>query len=165
MTREMDVPVFEISRVFAAPQARVWQAWTDPVQFGQWFGPAGCSGEVLAFDFTPGGTTHYRITMGDQGTLYGKFVYREIIEPSRLTWVHSFADAAGAVARSPFSADWPMELLAEVAFTAVGEKTQVVLTWTPMNATPAELACFRDGFASMTQGWGGTFDRLEQFLG
>lgn len=165
MTLEMDVPVFEISRIFDAPPARVWQAWTDPVQFAQWFGPAGCRADVLAFDLTPGGTAHYRITMADQGCLYGKFVYREIVAPSRLVWVHSFADATGALARSPFDANWPLELLATVVFTAVGEKTQAALTWVPMGASPIENACFRDGFASMTQGWGGCFDSLERFLG
>ena len=31
----------EIDRVFDAPRALVWQAWTDPKMMAQWFGPRG----------------------------------------------------------------------------------------------------------------------------
>ena len=43
----MNVPVkygegtVEIVRVFDAPRALVWQAWTDPKMMAQWFGPRG----------------------------------------------------------------------------------------------------------------------------
>ena len=30
-----------ITRVFDAPRALVWQAWTDPKMLAQWFGPRG----------------------------------------------------------------------------------------------------------------------------
>ena len=36
----------EIVRVFDAPRALVWQAWTDPKMMAQWFGPRGFTSSV-----------------------------------------------------------------------------------------------------------------------
>ena len=35
-----------ITRVFDAPRALVWQAWTDPKMLGEWFGPRGFTSSV-----------------------------------------------------------------------------------------------------------------------
>ena len=35
---------FVLSRVFDAPCARVWQAWTEPERLKQWFTPQGWGG-------------------------------------------------------------------------------------------------------------------------
>jgi uncharacterized protein YndB with AHSA1/START domain len=46
-----------VSRVFDAPRELVYQAFVDPDQFGQWFGPAGFSVpyESVQSDARPGG--------------------------------------------------------------------------------------------------------------
>jgi uncharacterized protein YndB with AHSA1/START domain len=46
-----------VSRVFDAPRELVYQAFVDPDQFGQWFGPAGFSVpyETVQSDIRPGG--------------------------------------------------------------------------------------------------------------
>jgi uncharacterized protein YndB with AHSA1/START domain len=46
-----------VSRVFGAPRELVYQAFVDPDQFGQWFGPAGYSVpfETVQSDARPGG--------------------------------------------------------------------------------------------------------------
>jgi uncharacterized protein YndB with AHSA1/START domain len=46
-----------VSRVFDAPRELVYQAFVDPDQFGQWFGPAGYSVpyESVQSDARPGG--------------------------------------------------------------------------------------------------------------
>jgi uncharacterized protein YndB with AHSA1/START domain len=46
-----------VSRVFDAPRELVYQAFVDPDQFGQWFGPAGFSVpyETVQSDARPGG--------------------------------------------------------------------------------------------------------------
>ena len=36
-----------LSRVIGAPRERVFQAWTDPQQIVQWFGPDGFTVETL----------------------------------------------------------------------------------------------------------------------
>ena len=51
-------PEFRITRRFAAPRDRVWDAWTRPEQLARWFGPKGVTTTVLSFDLRPGGGLH-----------------------------------------------------------------------------------------------------------
>src|ERR1700752_5455206 len=44
-----------LSRVIAAPRERVFQAWTDPKQIVQWFGPDGLKVESLECNVRTGG--------------------------------------------------------------------------------------------------------------
>jgi len=44
-----------LSRVIAAPRERVFQAWSDPKQITQWFGPDGFKVESLECDIRAGG--------------------------------------------------------------------------------------------------------------
>jgi uncharacterized protein YndB with AHSA1/START domain len=52
-----------ISRVFDAPRQMVYQAFVDPDQLAQWFGPVGWSvpRDTIDIDARPGG--HQRMTM------------------------------------------------------------------------------------------------------
>ncbi len=156
---------FTVTRVFGAPRQMVWDAWTKADQFAQWFGPTGTAAAVKAQDLRPGGILHFSINAPDGGTMWAKFVYREVNAPSRLVWVHSFSDEAGNLTRAPFfDGKWPFELLTTVTFGEEGVGTRVTLTSAPLNATDAERATFAANMDSMNQGWGGTFDKLDGFL-
>ena len=66
-----------ITRVFDAPRDLVWDAWTDPKQVVQWWGPQGFTTTIHEMDVRPGGV--WRHTMhGPDGTEYPeqKRVYR-----------------------------------------------------------------------------------------
>ena len=54
----------EITRIFDAPRELVYQAFTDPDQLAQWFGPVGCSvpRDSIEIDARPGG--HLRFGTG-----------------------------------------------------------------------------------------------------
>lgn len=160
----MTTPRFTITRDFAAPRPRVWDAWTRIEQLDQWFGPKGSQGETLAFDLRPGGEWRGRMEAPDGATMFSKFVFREISPPERLVWVHGFADEAGNRVRAPFAALFPIELLTTVEFAEQGAGTRVTLTWVPIDATPEEEAFFASMIASMEGGWGGSFDQLDTFL-
>jgi uncharacterized protein YndB with AHSA1/START domain len=58
-----DQPGIAITRVFDAPRERVWQEWTEPERFADWFG--GVESEVpvssVEMDVRPGGS--WRLTM------------------------------------------------------------------------------------------------------
>jgi uncharacterized protein YndB with AHSA1/START domain len=157
---------FTITRAFAAPRARLWDAWTKPEALALWFGPKGSSSTILAFDLRPGGEWRGRMDMPDGGTLDSKFVFREIEPMSRLVWVHGFADAEGNRIRAPFAAHFPLEMLTTVLFTDEdeGDGTRIELSWTPLDATPQEQAFFATMMASMDQGWSGSFEQLDAFL-
>jgi uncharacterized protein YndB with AHSA1/START domain len=85
----------EIVRVFDAPCALVWQAWTDPKMLAQWFGPRGFSSSVPELDVRVGGSL--RIVMhGPGGGDYPmKGIFREVIAPERLVFSNIAIDNEG----------------------------------------------------------------------
>ena len=159
-----DTPRFYISRHFAVPRDKMWAAWTQPDQLQQWFGPKGWNNGLLAFDLRPGGEWRGQMQTPDGSVMYSKFVFREIEEPSHLTWIHGFADEQGNRARAPFAPEFPLELLTTVRFADEDGGTRVDLSWEPIDATTEERAFFAGMMESMTGGWTGSFDQLDEFM-
>jgi uncharacterized protein YndB with AHSA1/START domain len=159
-----DTPRFTVTRLFDAPRARVWDAWTRPEALAKWFGPKGSSSTLLAFDLRPGGEWRGRMDMPDGSAMHSKFVFREIEPMSRLVWVHGFADAEGNRIRAPFVGQFPLEMLTSVLFADEGEGTRIDLSFAPLNATPEEEAFFASMMESMNGGWSGSFEQLDEFL-
>lgn len=155
---------FVISREFAAPRELVWKAWTERDRLTQWFGPKGVTTRQAEMDFRPGGSLHYCQVTPDGKEMWGKAVYREIVPPERIVWVNSFSDKDGGIVRHPFSPTWPLQMLTEAIFTERNGKTTVTIKWTPLDATDEEIKTFDGARGGMTQGWGGTFDQLAEFL-
>jgi uncharacterized glyoxalase superfamily protein PhnB/uncharacterized protein YndB with AHSA1/START domain len=155
---------FVISRVFDAPRDLVWKAWTDPVRLRQWWGPKGVSVLSANLDLRPGGVFHYGLRTPTGDEMWGKFVYREIVEPERLVFVVSFSDKDGGVTRHPFVPNWPMETLSTVTFEERDGKTRLTVQWRPHQATEIERKTFDEGHASMQQGWTGTLDQFAAYL-
>src|SRR5262249_13750432 len=75
-----------LKRVFDAPRALVWKAWTDPKMMEQWFGPRGFTIPVCELDVCKGGSL--RIVMrGPDGADYPmKGVFLSVTEPERLVF-------------------------------------------------------------------------------
>jgi uncharacterized protein YndB with AHSA1/START domain len=162
--RLADIKEFIISRTVKAPVASVWRAWTEESQLKQWWGPKGFDILDVKVDLRPGGTMHYGLRSPDGLVFWGRFVYREIVPEQRLVFVLSFADKDAKVARNPWDANWPLEILSTVEFKDVGGKTEVTVRWIPVNASDAETKAFDGGRESMKEGWGGTLDNLEGHL-
>jgi uncharacterized protein YndB with AHSA1/START domain len=53
-----------VARVIAAPRAAVWNAWTDPASFEQWWVPAPEICRVRDMDLRPGGSFRTEIDGG-----------------------------------------------------------------------------------------------------
>jgi len=55
---------FTITRIFDAPRAEIWRAWTDPDEAAAWWHPRGVETprDAVELDVRPGGK--YRYTMG-----------------------------------------------------------------------------------------------------
>ena len=155
---------FVISHVFKAPREKVWAAWTQPEKLARWFGPKGTKATIVTADIRSGGMLHSYMDGPDGTRLWAKFVYRELVPPSRLVYEHSFSDEQANIAPSPFGGDWPKVLLTTVIFEDLGEETRVRLSWVPVQATPAEEAEFRGAMDSMTGGWSGSFEELDDLL-
>jgi uncharacterized protein YndB with AHSA1/START domain len=136
----------EMERVFAAPPAVVFAAFSDPNELVKWWGPQGFTTPSLEFDPRIGET--YRIEMqppeGDPFYLTGEF--REVDPPVRLAYTF--------VWENPDADD--VETLAALSFRGVGESTEVALTQGPFK-TEARRALHRDG-------WTDSFDKLERLI-
>ena len=155
---------FTVSRTFAAPRDLVWKAWSEPECLAQWWGPRGCKLEVAKLEFRPGGIFHYSMKMPNGQMMWGRFVYRELVKPERIVFVSSFSNELGEATRGPFSPTWPLGILNNLTFTEQGGKTTLTMRGGPIDPTDDERSTFEGMFASMTQGFGGTFDQLDAFL-
>ena len=79
----------EISREFAAPVERVWQAWADPAQVGEWFGPAGFRTVTTSREFRAGGHWRYTMTGPDGHEYLNAVAYLEVVPHSLLRYRHA----------------------------------------------------------------------------
>ena len=77
-----------ITRVFDVPRELVFEAWTDPKQVVQWWGPRGFTTTIHEMDVRPGGVWRF-VMHGPDGTDYdNKVVFVEVEKPDRLVYNH-----------------------------------------------------------------------------
>jgi uncharacterized protein YndB with AHSA1/START domain len=157
---------FVINRSFDAPIETVFQMWADPRLLSQWLAPTGCSMAILRGEIEPGGTVFYSMTGGDGSTMFGRVEFLKIERPGLMVSTQQFCDANERVARHPKAPLWPETVLRTVELAAEGaERTRVTVTWEPRGqVTREELEAFVNARAGMTQGWTGSFDKLEAKL-
>lgn len=159
-----EASVFVISRQFAASPEKVYEAWADPKKMAQWSGPKGSTVEILQGTQAAGQTTIARTAMQEGPEMFSLCLWRELAPHRRVVWEQSFCTREGVKCAPPFFDDWPLTLLTEVTLEPRYEGTFLTLTWTPIEYTEAALAMFVRQMASMTGGWGGSFDKLEEWL-
>lgn len=155
---------FTITRTFNAPRPLVFECWTSAEHIVKWFSPPGCTTELLHSDIRNGGYNLARITIPDGSQIYGKHEFQEISPVHRLVFVNSSVDADGNQIKHPLGQDWPLELLTTVTFEEANDKTELTLTWVPIDATEAQEAAFAGALDGCTSGWTGTFDGLSDYL-
>jgi uncharacterized protein YndB with AHSA1/START domain len=153
-----------ITRTFNAPRELVFKAFTEPERLSQWWGPKGFALNVVKLDLRPGG-----IFLGSQRSpegheMWGKFVYREIVEPEKLVYTNSFSDEEGNTVRAPFSPTWPLEILNTLTFTEHEGKTTLTMRGGPINPTEEERKTFETAQEMVQQGFAGTLDQLADYL-
>ncbi len=158
------LPVFIISRQFAASPDRVYEAWADPTKMVQWSGPTGSTVNIVQGAQVVGQTTivHTRPASGPE--MYSLCLWRELTAHRRVTWEQSFCTREGNKCAPPFFDDWPQTLLTEVILEPSDGGTLLTLKWTPIEYTEAALAMFDRQMASMTGGWSGSLDKLDHWL-
>ena len=157
---------FVINRTFDAPLDRMFEVWTNPDEFSQWLSPKGSTMQFIEADIRPGGSAFYSMSGADGTIMYGRVKYLEIEPPDRLVYTQQFNDRDGNISRHPMAPTWPETMLTIVTLTAEGpEQTRVTVRWAPYGeATQAEVDTFVAARAGMTQGWTGSFDKLEAYL-
>ena len=140
-----------ITRVFDAPRALVFKAWTDPQHLAQWWGPEGFTNPVCEFEAHVGGKLRIHMR-GPDGAVYPmKGVIREIVAPERLVFSSVAVDAAGKHL---------LEGLTTLTFAEQNGKTKMT-----MHTHAAAVAEIGVGYLQgMEAGWTQSIDRLEGLL-
>jgi uncharacterized protein YndB with AHSA1/START domain len=77
-----------ITRVFDAPRALVFRAWTDPEHLPHWLGPKGFTNTTVSIDVRPGGMWRFIMHGPDGAAFPNRIVYDEIVPPERLVYTH-----------------------------------------------------------------------------
>jgi uncharacterized protein YndB with AHSA1/START domain len=157
---------FVINRTFDAPLDVMFQMWTDPKHIAKWLAPTGFDMEFIRSDVKPGGSTFWFMTNNQDVKMYGRAEYHKIEKPSRLVYTQQFCDEKENISRHPKAPTWPATMLTTVELTAEApDRTRVTVTWEPYGPTTREeLETFINARAGMTQGWTGSFDKLEAIL-
>ena len=99
--------------------------------------------------------------------MYGQSQYLTIDPPHGISYLQQFCDEHERPARHPMAATWPVTMQTTVTFTEEKpNQTRVNLIWEPHGTVlPEELETFINARAGMTQGWTGSFNNLEEYLG
>jgi uncharacterized protein YndB with AHSA1/START domain len=119
-----------LTRIFDAPRAVVWKAWTDPEHLTRWWGPKAFTSPACKIDLRVGGKYLFCMRSPEGQNFWSTGVYREIVEPERIVYTHSFADETGApvpASHYEMPGDWPAETLATVKFEEHQGKTKLTL--------------------------------------
>jgi uncharacterized protein YndB with AHSA1/START domain len=88
----------ELVRVFDAPRALVFRAFTDPKLIPRWWGPRAFTTRVDQMDVRPGGHWRY-VQLGSDGADTPAFhgEYREIVPPERIVYTFEWEGMPGHV--------------------------------------------------------------------
>ena len=144
---EINNRTLTLKRTFNAPIALVWAAWTQPEHIAQWWGPKGMQTKVVDHDFRVGGQWKYAMTMPDGNEFIGDGVYSEIIELEKIVSTANF---------KPMTEGVEIQAL----FEANGDQT--LFTFNVVH--PTEEYCKQQEQMGFYNGWGSTFDRLEDYV-
>jgi uncharacterized protein YndB with AHSA1/START domain len=138
----------KLTRLYDAPVKVVWEAWVDPQQVAQWWGPRGFTLTTHSKDFRTGG--HWSYTMhGPDGTDYPNTTkYLEVEKFKKMVYDH------GANDNSP-----PM-FRVTVLFSEIDGRTKLEMTM----ALPTPEAAENTRKFIKKAGGDSTWDRLAEYL-
>jgi uncharacterized protein YndB with AHSA1/START domain len=137
-----------LTRVFDAPRALVFEAFTKAELLQRWFGPRGFTMPICEVDFRVGGGFRFILRGPDGHEMGMRGEYREIVPPERMVHMESFDDFPGPGAQ------------VTTVFVEQGGKT----TMTATILSPSKEV--RDAViqSGMEHGAAETYDRLAELL-
>lgn len=138
-----------ITRLYDAPVKTVWDAWTDPGQVAQWWGPRGFTLTTHGKDLRPGGFWSYTMHGPDGQDYPNKTRYLEVERYSRLVYDHGGSD------------DRPPLFRVTVTFREIEGRTRMEMS---MALETPEAAEETRKFIKKAGG-DATWDRLAEYLG
>jgi uncharacterized protein YndB with AHSA1/START domain len=137
-----------ITRIYDAPPQAVWDAWTDPGQTAQWWGPRGFTLTTHGKDLRPGGSWSYTMHGPDGVDYPNRTLYHEVEHRSKLVYDHGGND------------DRPPLFRVTVLFSKAGDGTRMDMTM----ALPTPEAAEETRKFIKAAGGHATWDRLAEYL-
>ena len=158
-----------IERVFKAPREKVWQAWTEPEQVKQWWGPEGFTAPSIKIDLKAGGKYVYAMH-GPKGTqwdkdMYSAGIFEEIIPQEKIVTTDYFSDSEGNKAdpkEHGLTGDMPVEMKVIITFEDTPDGgTKVTLTYPKPDNQAQFEAMLKSG---MQEGWQSSFNKMSKLF-
>lgn len=146
-----------INRTFNAPLARVWEAWTDPKQIAQWWGPRGVTNPTCVWDARESGEINIVMLAGAElGPLAGQEwpmtgSFKMIDPPRKIVFTGSAIVDGAAI----------LENIVTVEFEEAEGKTDMKLH---VAVTKALMPQAEGPLSGMEAGWTQSIDKLGEFL-
>jgi uncharacterized protein YndB with AHSA1/START domain len=148
-----------ITRVFDAPRALVWRAWTEPALLMRWWGPRGYTLPHCTVDLRVGGSWQYCMRSLEGRDFWCRGTYLEIVEPERLVTSDYFCDAQGTRI-SPASVGMPERMPDDMVLTTTFTELKGRTTVTIHQSIPESIA----KRCGAPEGWNQSFDKLGELL-
>ncbi len=123
-----------IERIFNAPIELLWQVWTEPEHFKNWYGPKGASLPVANMDVRVGGKRLVCMEMQTpKGNMQMWFTgeYLEVTPKHRLVYTDSMADEQGNIIKPSamgMPEDHPEKTQVTVVLEDLDGQTKMVMT-------------------------------------
>lgn len=145
-----------IIRSYDAPLEKVWEAWSDPTQAQEWWGPAGVTNPTFEWEFKTDGKINVVMLAGpelgqmagQEWPMVGKF--REVEHQKKIVFESS-----------PIMDGQPiMDTLTAVTFEEQDGKTKLTVQIEVNNVTPEAAGAL----AGMEQGWNQQLAKLTNHL-
>lgn len=157
--------IFIINRTFNTDINKLYEIWTNPQHIMNWMAPTGFTGKYITANIKTGGESFYSMSNNDF-TMYGKAHYKELRKPNQIIYTQEFVDKGGNPSRHPLAPTWPQTMLTTVNFESEDtNNTRLTIQWEVYgDATQEEHNTFNNAKSSMTQGWTGSLDKLEEYL-
>jgi uncharacterized protein YndB with AHSA1/START domain len=137
----------QITRFINAPRGRVYDAWTDPAQLKEWFGPENVRTRSITADVRVGGKYRWDLFNheGEEMSVFGE--YRQLDPPKKIVFTWQWDDDEAWENRTSL-------ITVELFEHRAG--TELRLTHEQL---PTEESRDRH-----SEGWNSLLDRLEKFL-
>jgi uncharacterized protein YndB with AHSA1/START domain len=140
-----------LTRDIGAPRRLVFEAWINPEQFAQWWGPDGFTNQRCELDVRPAGAIRID-TRAPDGTVYriGGF-YQEIVEFEKLVFSSSVLDGLG----HPL-----VDVLNTITFADGADGTTLTVQVRVLRSTEESIPFLE----AMEPGWKQSLERLRAYL-
>jgi len=146
-TKASEKTSLEIKRFINAPRSRVYQAWTDPAQLKQWWGPENVETRNFVTDARVDGKYRWDLVNqeGEEMSVFGE--YRELVPGKKIVFTWKWDD----------DENWEEHnSVVTVEFSDRDGGTEVRLVHEKL---PSEESRDRHN-----EGWNSVLDRLEKFF-